>query len=39
MLIMKPMIIPWNVRGMNEPEKRMKIRRLVREWNADIVCL
>jgi hypothetical protein len=24
---------------MNEPKKRMKIRRLLREWKAGIVCL
>jgi exonuclease III len=24
---------------MNELEKRMKIRRLLREWKVDIVCL
>jgi exonuclease III len=36
---MKPKIISWNVRGMNELEKRMKMRRLLREWKADIVCL
>jgi len=27
------------MRGLNEPEKRTKIRRLLREWNANIVCL
>jgi exonuclease III len=36
---MKPNIISWNVRGMNEPEKRMKIRRRLRGWKADIVYL
>jgi exonuclease III len=36
---MKPKIVSWNVRGMNEIEKRWKIRRLLREWKADIVCL
>jgi exonuclease III len=39
MLIMKPKIISWSMRGMNEPEKRMKIRKLLREWKANIVCL
>jgi exonuclease III len=24
---------------VNELEKRMKIRRMLREWKADIVCL
>ena len=36
---MKPKIISWNVRGMNELEKRMKIKRRLREWKADIVFL
>jgi hypothetical protein len=36
---MQPKIISWNVRGMNEYEKRIKIRRRLREWKADIVCL
>jgi exonuclease III len=37
--MLKPKIISWNVRGMNEFEKRTKIRGLLREWKADIVCL
>jgi exonuclease III len=36
---MQPKIISWNVRGMNEYEKRIKIMRRLREWKADIVCL
>jgi exonuclease III len=36
---MKPKIISWNVRGMNEPEKRMKIRKRLREWKAYTMCL
>jgi exonuclease III len=38
-LIMKLKIISWNVQGMDELKQRMKIRRLLREWKADIVCL
>jgi exonuclease III len=38
-LLIQPKIISWNVRGMNEYEKRIKIRRRLREWKADIVCL
>jgi len=37
--MLKPKIFSWNVRGMNELEKRMKIRGLLREWKEDIVCL
>jgi exonuclease III len=36
---MKLKIISWNVQGMDELKQRMKIRRLLREWKADIVCL
>jgi len=37
--MLKPKIISWNVRGMNELEKRTKIRGLLKEWKADNVCL
>jgi exonuclease III len=37
--MLRPKIISWNVRGMNELEERTKIRGLLREWKADIVCL
>jgi exonuclease III len=36
---MKPSIISWNVRGLNEIGKRMKVRNLLRQWKVDIVCL
>ncbi|KAF5479667.1 hypothetical protein F2P56_000468 [Juglans regia] len=36
---MKHKILSWNVRGLNKVEKRLRIRRLLREWKADIVCL
>jgi exonuclease III len=36
---MKPKILMWNVRGLNELNKRLRIRGLLRDWNADIVCL
>jgi len=39
MLFIKPKIISWNVRGMNDSKKRLRIRGLLREWKADIVCL
>ena len=32
-------IISWNVRGLNDKEKRLKIRNFLRSWKADIVCL
>jgi exonuclease III len=36
---MKPKIIVWNVRGLNAFKKRLRIRGLLKEWKADIVCL
>lgn len=36
---MKPKILMWNVRGLNDEDKSLKIRRLLRDWRADIVCL
>jgi hypothetical protein len=36
---MKPKIITWNVRGLNVVDKRLRIRGLLREWKADVVCL
>ena len=32
-------IISLNVRGLNDKEKRLKIRNFLRSWKADIVCL
>jgi exonuclease III len=36
---MIPKIVSWNVRGLNERNKRMRIRGLLRDWEVDIVCL
>jgi hypothetical protein len=36
--LMKPKILYWNVRGLDEEEKRMRIREPIREWKADIVA-
>lgn len=36
---MKSKIMSWNVRGLNEINKRLQIRNVLREWKADIVCL
>jgi exonuclease III len=35
---MKIKLLSWNVRGLNLEEKRMKIKSLLREWKADVVC-
>ncbi|KAG6637440.1 hypothetical protein CIPAW_11G178800, partial [Carya illinoinensis] len=32
-------IVSWNVRGLNESNKRARIKNLLRDWRADIVCL
>ena len=32
-------IVSWNVRGLNEHDKRLQVRNLIRKWKADIVCL
>ena len=32
-------IISWNVKGMNELDKRLQIKNLLKGWKADVVCL
>ena len=32
-------IISWNVRGLNEQDKRLKVRNLISKWGPDVVCL
>ena len=32
-------IISWNVRGLNDCEKRLRIRNMIRGWGVDIICL
>uniref|UniRef100_A0A2N9HEY0 Reverse transcriptase domain-containing protein n=1 Tax=Fagus sylvatica TaxID=28930 RepID=A0A2N9HEY0_FAGSY len=32
-------IISWNVRGMNELDKRLRIKNLLKGWKVDVVCL
>ena len=32
-------IVSWNVRGLNEQDKRLWVRNLIQNWKADIVCL
>jgi exonuclease III len=36
---MKLRLISWNVRGLNNPQKREVVKHLLREWRCDIVCL
>ncbi|KAK4607051.1 hypothetical protein RGQ29_001035 [Quercus rubra] len=32
-------IVSWNVRALNEQDKRLRVKNLIRKWKADIVCL
>jgi hypothetical protein len=32
-------IISWNVRGLNDGNKRLQVRHLLKQWKADLVCL
>ncbi|XP_075673783.1 uncharacterized protein LOC142643129 [Castanea sativa] len=32
-------IVSWNVRGLNEQDKLLQVRNLIRKWKANIVCL
>ncbi|XP_040987472.1 exodeoxyribonuclease-like [Juglans microcarpa x Juglans regia] len=36
---MKPKILSWNVKGINDVNKRLRIRSLLCSWKIDIVCL
>ena len=32
-------IISWNVRGLNDRDKRLRVRNMVRRWGPDVICL
>ncbi|KAL4613723.1 hypothetical protein ACB092_07G001100 [Castanea dentata] len=32
-------MVSWNVRGLNNPRKRLVVKNLLREWKCDVVCL
>ena len=36
---MKIKMISWNVRGLHDPQKRLVVENLLREWKCDVVCL
>jgi hypothetical protein len=38
-VVMKLKILSWNVRGINELDKRLRIKGLMRDWKIDLVCL
>ena len=35
---MKLRLMPWNVRGLHDPDKRMVIKSMVRKYKPDLVC-
>jgi exonuclease III len=35
---MKPKILSWNVSGLNEGNKRLRVSNLLHVWKVDIVC-
>jgi len=37
--MMKFKLISWNVRGLNDREKRRVVHNLLSGWRADIICL
>jgi hypothetical protein len=39
MFFMQQRIISWNVRGLNNPQKRERVKYWLRHWKGDIVCL
>ena len=32
-------IVSWNVRGINDVSKRMRVRNLLKQWKADLARL
>jgi exonuclease III len=38
-VLIKLKILSWNVRGINELDKRLRIKWLIRDWKVDLVCL
>ena len=39
LVFMKIKMISWNVRGLNDPQKRLVVKNFLREWKCDVVCL
>jgi hypothetical protein len=37
-VIMKHKILSWNVRGLNDRGKRLRISNLIRQWKVEIAC-
>ena len=32
-------IVTWNVRGLNNRDKRLRLKNMIKDWRADIFCL
>lgn len=32
-------LLSWNVRGLNDPDKRVIVKDVVRQWEVSIICL
>ena len=31
-------IISWNVQGLNDRDKRLRVRNMVKRWGLDVIC-
>ena len=38
-VFMKLRILPWNVQGLNNPNKRVVVKNKLEEWKGDLLCL
>ena len=38
-VFIKIKMILWNVKGLNDPRKRLVVKNLLRKWKCDVVCL
>jgi exonuclease III len=36
---MKPKLLSWNVRGLYEGHKHLRIKKFLKQCKADIICL
>ena len=32
-------ILTWNVRGLNDRDERLRIKNMIKDWHADVICL
>jgi hypothetical protein len=37
--LMSLKILTWNVRGLNNRDKRLRLKNMIKDWHADIICL